>query len=230
MVRRHRVSSNQVTLEDWRRELQIFIFSVIIGLALGAFAVLVFSSLPKMRENQHLFDLLQQYSDAYQKCMAGKSEVVAPISPVPQPAVKPTPEPTLAPKPQATPEVKASETLEDTALSGQVPVPRRAPPRPTGESPKIAVQAGAALAMPLTASLKVGEEKELAPRFRLRLSAISKRRSGNFCVLSGAGLPTTGLRVAHNSSVKITWNGQKISVGVALLDKQSCKITVRPVS
>jgi type IV secretory pathway VirB10-like protein len=224
MVKPHRRRPTKAE-ESWSRELQIFIFSVIIGLSIGAFTVFALATLPKTRELQRLRADLMASESALQECAAravSQCPALPPPAPIP-PAVVPAPVSGIAPPTQ-----EAEEEIQQP--TGQLPVPRRPPPRPKGEDAKVTVVGAAALTAPQSAALKVGEEKELAKGFRLRLSAISKRRTGNFCIVSGSGMPATGLRIAHNGSAKASWNNQRLTIGASLLDKQTCKVTVRPVS
>lgn len=213
---------------SFERDVQIFVFSLLIGLVIGGFVVYLMLGHPtpapapaptSAQCEAGQASLIKQREEAVaklNKCNA----LLATHSPVSPPTEKPD-VPTVSPVP--------TETETPPSVSpGGVPIPKRPPSRPAGEVPAVEVVGATRITTPSAAVIKMGQEQELSPGYKVRLVAISRRKTGTFCVVAGEGFGSSGARIANGGSVKTTWNGQKLTVGAATQGAQACRISVKP--
>jgi len=76
-------------------------------------------------------------------------------------------------------------------------------------------------------TLSVGSEQTIDSGHHIRLVAVSRRSNGQYCVVAGNGLDSQ--RIASGNSIRTSWNGQRVSITVAVQDGKTCRVGVRPL-
>ena len=154
---------------------------------------------------------------------AASSPVVEPLpqSPVP-PAVWPR---NFPPKPESKPTPPAPRTTTQTTPA-QLPAaePTEAAvitSAPAAPAPSSSLNAG------VNVTLSVGSEQTIDSGHQIRLVAVSRRSNGQYCVVAGNGLDSQ--RIASGNSIRTSWNGQRVSITVAVQDGKTCRVGVRPL-
>jgi outer membrane biosynthesis protein TonB len=144
----------------------------------------------------------------------------APAQPEP-----PSPPPAAQPNPPAPVPTPAPSTEWPSSWP---PKPRPAPSRPAGQ--ETAAPPAAASLPPVSdgasTTLKVGEEKDIGNGLKLLLVAVSKRSTGQFCIVAGEGM--TSARIPSGGNVTVTRSGQRIKLSARVQGTDSCRIEARP--
>ena len=154
---------------------------------------------------------------------AASSPVAEPLpqSPVP-PAVWPR---NFPPKPESKPTPPALRTTTQTAPAQ---LPAAEPTEAAGMSSAPAAPApNGSLSAGVNVTLSVGSEQTIDSGHQIRLVAVSRRSNGQYCVVAGNGLDSQ--RIASGNSIRTSWNGQRVSITVAVQDGKTCRVGVRPL-
>lgn len=148
-----------------------------------------------------------------------------PQSPVP-PAVWPR---NFPPKPESKPTPPVPRTTTQAAPA-QLPaqLPTAEPTEAAGITSAPAAPApSSSLSAGVNVTLSVGSEQTIDSGHQIRLVAVSRRSNGQYCVVAGNGLDSQ--RIASGNSVRTSWNGQRVSITVAVQDGKTCRVGVRPL-
>lgn len=146
------------------------------------------------------------------------------------PAPKPKPGAALTVVPPTLPEMTpAPADTNQPTVRQRVPSPRPKviPPRATNT---IAPEAAPSVAFDGSTSLNinVGEEKTIGRDHHLRLIAVSKRKSGSYCVLAGNSMEST--RVPSGRNQTVSWAGTRVVLSATVQDSDTCRVSIRPAS